>query len=125
MSRLDDLADELQGGRITPPDDPELENACPFLWDYLTVDRWKDGTARLLPRITIDRVPGGYKVCLQDDGLWVKKTVIVHTLAGIPEALEKGLLDAQLPFEPFKSFRNKQGPKVPEGEKRPGQRRKK
>lgn len=120
MSRLDDLADELQGGRITPPDDEALEKACPYLWDYLTVDKWKDGSARLLPRITVDRVPGGYKVCLQDDGLWVKKTVIVQTFAGIAEALEKGLLDAQLPFEPFKSFRNKSGPKVAEGEKKTG-----
>lgn len=124
MSRIDELAYEVGGGRITPPTDPELEAACPFLWDYLTVDRWKDDTARILPRITISRVPGGYKVVIQDDGLWVQKSVICQRLQDVAVALEKGLLDQLLPFEPFKSFRNKSGPKVPDGAERGSKKKK-
>lgn len=123
MSRVDDLADAVGGGRVTPPNDEVVEKEAPFLWDYLTVDRWKDGTSRILPRITISRVPGAYKVVIQDDGLWVQKSIIIQTLADLVGSLEKGLLSDQLPFEPFKSFRNKQGPKVP-GEEKPTRRRK-
>jgi len=123
MGRLEDLARSVVEGRTAPPSDEETEAAAPFLWEFLTLDHWSDGSERLLPRIVIDRCGGGYKVTLQDDALCVKKSVTIRKLGELVTALERVLCDSEQPFESYKSFRNKKGPKVPEKEKRASRKR--
>jgi len=114
MRLIDELQQMVAARVTTPPTDPEVEEHCPFLWQMLTFDKWADGSERMLPVIKIERVSGGYKVTLQDDALCIKKSAMCQTLAGCPAALEKALVDQELPWESFKSYKNKQGPKVPE-----------
>jgi len=39
---------------------------------------------------------------------------MVARLSDVPVALEKAIVDPDLPWESFKSYRNKGGPKVPD-----------
>ena len=123
MALLDDLAKTISEGRIAPPDDPDTEKACPTLWVFLTQHQWGDGTVRMLPQIVIERIGGGYRVTLRDDSLCVRKGATCVTLSEAFTALEKALVDGSVPWEDFKSYRNKQGPKVPVDGKRPGRKR--
>jgi len=124
MRQLEQLAKMVAERRMNPPDDPDVEKTAPFLWEMLTVDAWADGTERLMPQIVIERVPGGYKATLKDDSLCIRKSVLVLHWASIIAALESTLGDDKVPWEAFKSYRNKGGPKIP-GEKtsRPKKRR--
>ena len=74
MGLMEDLAAKRAEGRIFPPVDESVQNKCPLLWEMLTMDRWSDGRRRVLPRILIDRVSGGYLVTLQDDSIMARKT---------------------------------------------------
>jgi hypothetical protein len=123
MDRLGQLQEQLGDGRIAPPPLDQLESSCEFLWTLLTQDTWKDGSKRELSTVVIDRVPGGYRVTLQDHALWVQKRALALTWAEIPNAIEKALCDTNVPWEPYRSFRTKAGPKVSDGKK--GGRRKK
>jgi hypothetical protein len=126
MGILDDLSTAASERTISPPVDPDLEEACPGLWEMLVVDRWGDGTERVLPRIIVDRVAGGFMVTLQDDSLFIKKSVFCAKLAGMGQALETALRDPERPWLRIeKSFRNRHGPKVQDGtkKKRSGQKR--
>jgi hypothetical protein len=117
MGKLEELARAVAERKMPPPDDPEVEAGCPFLWEMLTKERWADDTERILPRVVIERIPGAYKVILQDDSLCIRKETIAKTLQECPRALEKVLNDEDVPWESFKSYRNKGGPKVPEAKK--------
>lgn len=123
MSRVDDLIEQVGEGRILPPDDPAFAMLYPFLWEMLTTDRWGDETERILPRLTIDRISGGYIIGIQDDSLCHKKSVRVLTIEDAWKALEATLNDPDAPWMAFKSYRNKKGPKVQEKEKK-GRRKK-
>lgn len=115
MGILNDLSHSL-ADRITPPPvDPEVEERCPNLWEMLTVDRWGDDSERVLPRIMVDRVAGGYLVTIQDDSLLLKKTCFAARWEDIPKALETALLNPEAPWQRMdKSYRNKLGAKVAE-----------
>jgi hypothetical protein len=122
MGRLDELRNEVADRRLAPPDDSAVEKDCPFLWEMLTSDRWGDNSERVLPTITISRVPGGYRAVLTDDSLWIRKGVVCGTLEEVPRALERALNDSA-PWERMeRSFRNKKGPPIPE-EKKGGRRK--
>jgi hypothetical protein len=114
MAKIDDLARQLAEGRCAPPDDEDVEKACPFLWEILTNDRWGDGKERMLPTIRVERCSGGYKITLQDDSLCQQKRTFAPKWSEIPSAIERALLDPEKPWEPYRSYRNKQGPPVPE-----------
>lgn len=114
MRLIDELQQMVAAKVTTPPTDPEVEEHCPNLWEMLTADKWGDGSERMLPVLKIERVSGGYKATLQDDALCIKKSAHALTLGDVPKALEKALLDQETPWESFKSYKNKQGPKVPE-----------
>jgi len=114
MRLIDQLQMMVAEKVTTPPTDQAVEEACPNLWEMLTQDKWADGSDRILPVLQIERVSGGYKASLQDHALLIKKTAMVGTLAEVPAALERALIDQDVPWETFKSYRNKQGPKVPE-----------
>jgi hypothetical protein len=123
MGKLEELAKAVADRTVTPPDDPEVEQSCPFLWEMLTKSKWGDDSERILPRVVIERISGGYKVILQDDSLCIRKEAFCKTLAECPQALEKALNDDETPWETFKSYRNRGGPKVPEAKKGGRQRR--
>lgn len=114
MGLLNDLARMVAERRFPPPVDAETEEKCPNLWEMLTMEKWGDGSERILPTIKIERVPGAYRVSLVDDSLCIRKAVIVPCLSVAFEALERVLIDPETPWETFKSYRNKKGPPVPE-----------
>lgn len=114
MGILEDLKAVASDRRVTPPDDPETEKQGPNLWELLTQDRWGDGSERVLPTLTISRVPGGYRVVYTDDSLWIKKSVVISRLNELVSVLEASLVDDS-PWEAMKkSYRNKKGPPIPE-----------
>lgn len=117
MDKLETLLAEAGNGRVAPPALDELETLCPFLWQLLTQDQWADGRSRELSTIQIDRVPGGYKITLQDHALWLKKSCMAVNWAEIPQALDRALNDPGVPWEHYKSYRTKGGPVVKEKEK--------
>ncbi len=115
MRRLEELAKAVAERRMNPPDDPEVEKAAPFVWEMLTIDTWGDGSERIMPQLVIERVPGGYKIVLKDDSLCIRKSALATHWCDLLTALEAALVDDELPWETFKSYRNRQGPKVPDG----------
>lgn len=116
-NHVEDLAKQLEAGKMPPPSDPGLEEAAPFLWQMLTMSSWADGTERLCSTIKIERVPGAYRASLVDDALCVRKSVIIRCLEDLVLALERVLPLETVPWEPFKSYRNKKGAKVPDKQK--------
>lgn len=114
MDRLEHLTESMGNGRVTPPDDAQFETNFPFLWTLITEDQWGDGTERQLSTIQVDRVAGGFRVTLQDHALYKKKSAVALRWQDIPAALEAALDDSNVPWEYYKSYRNKKGPKVPE-----------
>jgi hypothetical protein len=125
MSLLQEMAHERADARVTPPDDPELAKECPNLWEFLTEWEWGNGERRVLPRIVIDRAPGGYVVTLQDDSLMAKLSVQCLTLSEAARALEAAMTSSHpgwLHME--KSFRNKKGIEALNGNAVKGARRK-
>lgn len=125
MSRLDELAEKISQGRVEPPAEEMLLEECPFLWEMMTTDKWGDDTDRILPQLVIDRIGGGYRITLKDDALCVMKRATSVSLQGLFKALEEALLSPDVPWESFRSYRNKKGPKVPEAEKKGGRKKRK
>lgn len=122
MRLIEKLAAMVAEKAVMPPSDADVEKIAPNLWEMLTLDKWGDGTERLLPQIVIERVPGGYRATLKDDSLCIRKSALVNRLADVPAALEAVLVDEGIPWETFKSYRNRGGPKVP-GEKTTGRKK--
>jgi len=114
MRLIEQLQEMVAAHTTAPPDDPELEQAAPNLYEMLTLDKWADGTDRILPQLLIERTPGGYRATLKDDALCIRKSALCNRLSDVPAALERALLDREVPWESFKSYRNRGGPKVPE-----------
>jgi len=114
MRLIEQLQQMVAAHVVRPPDDPEVEAACPNLWEMVTIDKWGDGTDRMLPQLVIERIDGSYKITLKDHSLCIQKSAVANRLQDLPAALEKALVDQEMPWESFKSYRNKQGAKVPE-----------
>jgi len=124
MRLLEQLQAAVAAGGCAPPADDHLEAQCPNLWELLTVDRWADDTIRILPEITIERVPGGFKATIKDHSLLIRKSALCLTAGEVFTALETAISDVSTPWEGFQSYRNKKGAKVIE-EKPPRQRKRK
>jgi hypothetical protein len=114
MRLIEQLQQMVAANVVLPPDDPEVSEACPNLWEMITADKWGDGTTRMLPQLIIERVSGSYKVTIKDHSLCIQKSAVANRLHDCWGALEKALVDQETPWESFKSYRNKQGAKVPE-----------
>lgn len=104
------IVDTLRGregaGRIVAPNDDETERQWPWLWELLTVDRYRDKTTRHLPELLIRRVSGAYEVTLRDHASRQQKTAYALTLAGLWESLEAALVDPTRPWKPYDSYLN-------------------
>lgn len=114
MRLIEQLQQMVAANVVLPPDDPEFAEQCPNLWEMLVTDKWGDGTARMLPQLAIERISGGYKATLKDHSLLIQKSAVANRLCDVPKALEAALCDQAVPWEIFKSYRNKAGAKVPE-----------
>lgn len=112
MSALEDMMGQVVEGRVAHPDDPVVEKDCPDLWEFLTLDVYKDKSKRMLPELTVNRVPGGYEVTLKDHEMCSQLSTFSPTLAGLAAALEAALHDPTRPWKPFQSYRNRKGPKL-------------
>lgn len=114
MSALEQMMSQAIEGRISAPSDEDLEQSCPDLWELLTLDKYKDASKRMLPEISVNRVPGGFEVTLKDHEMCLQITTFAPILMDIGRALEAALHDPTRPWKPFQSYRNRKGPKVPE-----------
>lgn len=76
-----------------------------MLWSLLTMDRYSDGTRRVLPTIKIERLSGGYEIVLQEHSSRKQCTVRVNRLDAIPKALERLIsrdMDCWRPYDSHK-----------------------
>lgn len=109
---------------ITPgmpaPYDPKAEEQYPNLWQYLTMSVYSDGTARILPTVTINRQPGCYVVALQDHELMRQVRVESPDLAGVWTALELAIPNPHA-WTAYNSRQNKKKAPFSLRVKKPGQ----
>jgi hypothetical protein len=77
---------------VAKPYDPEVEDKYPNLWQYLSMAEYSDGTPRLLPTVTLNRVPGGYVVSLQDHEMMRQCRCEASTLSSVWEVLEVSIV---------------------------------
>lgn len=112
MSVLQEQTGRVLEGRVTLPDDDQVEKDCPELWEYLTLDQYNGGVKRMLPEITVNRVPGGYEIALKDHELCQQLSTFSPTLGGLAGALEAAMHDPTKAWKVFQSYRNRKGPKI-------------
>lgn len=104
-----DMFEQRQAKRTTPPDDDEIRLGYPAVWQLLTMDRYPAGADRFLPEVVINRVDGGYQAELRDHETCSKKTAYAPKLLDVVKALETAVRDPNVPWMPFKSYRNPKG----------------
>lgn len=68
----------------------------PSLWEFLSVDKFEDGSARRLPTITLFLGADGLQACLNDREQSLAAFVTSSTVEGLWQALDKGLKDDTL-----------------------------
>lgn len=108
-SLIQDLYTAVVNKRVAPPDDEETRFNCPYLWELLTVDRYKDGKDRFLAEITIKRVGGGYVAEVRDHETGQAKQAMALRLHDVFIMLEAALANVESPWRAFKSFLNPKG----------------
>jgi len=105
----------IKNGAPTPPSCPDDSEAK--LRAFLT---YHNGNAK------IDNVPGSmkiepagsmWKITLSSDNMWIKKTFYTADLSTLAADVETALSDGTLPFEVYKSKRQRKNPDKPDGEK--------
>lgn len=88
---------------MIPPDDDQVEKQYPLLWGLITQDSYRDGTVRVLPTIKVERIPGGYRVTLQDHASHLQIAAMSCTLDGIARALESAMRQPEPEWRLYKS----------------------
>ena len=73
------------------------------------MDRYPNEKDRYLSELVITRVDGGYVVELRDHETGRKKAAWSGKLLDLARVLEQALTCAELPWTPFKSYRNPKG----------------
>lgn len=109
MSLVNDLRLQAARGGIRPPADGETCTKYPNVWALVTQDRYDDDTQRFLAEIKINRVDGAYQVAIDDHETCQRKTCLVRSWATILDELELCLVDPEVPWVAFKSYRNPLG----------------
>jgi hypothetical protein len=95
--------------RLTPPDDPIVQELCPDLWDLLTREKYTSGKDRLPADIVIERIEGGYTVTIKDHDSGTAWAFTLDRLENLAVASETALHDPKTRRTTFKSFKNKKG----------------
>lgn len=110
MSIIDSLKGHMQQGGMAIPNDEETRENFPTLWTVLTEGR-VDGGKEIVPaEIKIERVSGGYRVTIQVHACWLLKRFLIQTLGELETAAEIALNSSDVPWERFKSYRQKIDP---------------
>jgi hypothetical protein len=83
--------------------------ACGYrvLWEFLSEAKYEDGTARVLPSVTLFVDETGLKACLNDRDQGQVAFVSAGTLEGLWEALERGLTNCSLDWRSATAKRRK------------------
>lgn len=72
------------------------QKSYPTLWEFLSLDKYDDGSPRRLPTITLFLGPDGLQACLNDRDQSLAAFVTSVSLDGLWQALEKGLKEDSL-----------------------------
>lgn len=83
----------------------------PTLWEFLSLDKYDDGSPRRLPTITIFLGPDGLQACLNDRDQSLAAFVTSVSLEGLWQALEKGLKEDSLDWRRSSNFNGKKSKK--------------
>ena len=102
------LAAKKAGGCL-PVQDPALEQHCPNLYQYLTVNFKSGSKDRVMPEIVINRVPGLFQAVLKDHVTCEQIEAYAATWDGLAPALEAALTAEAPAWKPMKSYRNPRG----------------
>jgi hypothetical protein len=104
-SLVHELLARAGGREVGCPADDDLPEQCPYLWELLVLDRYADGTVRVLPSVRIERVHGGYEVTLQDHASNLQCSVYVSRLKDWPTIMEARMVSSAGAWRPFTSFK--------------------
>lgn len=87
-----------------------LSERMPQLIEFLSAVRYEDGTARVLPTLTIFIEPGCFKACLNDRDQSLVAFITSGSLTGLLEALEAGIGEDTLEWRsPAQGYRKSRG----------------
>lgn len=86
-----------------------MQERCKFFWELMTVDKNADGSDRLLPVLTVSRIPGGYRCVIQDIETSQQKAFSFERLTDLAVAAEYAVIDPRVPWVAFNNKRNPKG----------------
>jgi hypothetical protein len=75
-----------------------------LLWGLLTLNRYRDGSERVLSALAVDRVSGGYMVRLLDHASRQQLSCYATSWRAIPRVIEASLRSANAVWRPYNSF---------------------
>jgi hypothetical protein len=101
---------------MAPPDDENVRRMCPFLWELLTLTTYKDGTARAMPSIKIERTGGGYIATFQDHASNKQLRVPLQKLQDLARTLEAAMAEGRAEWTEYRSYVVKDPRKRPKAE---------
>jgi len=92
------------GAKGSPPAiDPAFASQHPALLEYLTLDRFDDGSRRETASITLFFGDGSFKACLNDRSNKRVAFVSADSPIAVLGALEKGIQEDSLDWRPVKT----------------------
>lgn len=117
MDILRRLKEQQRGVHQTQPIDEVTRTRRPFLWELLTLAAYPNKRLRHTSTVRIKRIPGAFRVTLQNDEEELQLSTEVQTLDEVWDALEAVLCDPETIWQPFKSHLPRHGkPKKQEDE---------
>jgi len=75
----------------------------------LTMDRYRDGKERIPSDLKLERCSGGYMLTIQDHDTGLQKSFPLQRLSDLVVTAEAALLNPDVPWRAFKSYKNKAG----------------
>lgn len=111
------LKEQQRSQHLRQPADETTRTERPFLWELLTLACYSNGQQRHTATIKVTRVPGAFRVELQDDESEQKCFTEVQELNYVWDALEALLSDPSVTWLPFKSYK----PRHPKPKKKDGE----
>ncbi len=97
------LKEQQRAVHHTQPADEATRTRRPFLWELLTLAAYGNGQQRHTSTVRVKRVPGAFRVTLQNDEEQLQISTEVQTLDEIWDTLERILCDPGVVWMPFKS----------------------
>jgi hypothetical protein len=79
------------GGVIQQPAE-EWAAEYPHVWEFISLDKWEDGSPRIPGSITLFAEDGAWKACLNDKGMQLVAFVTARSAEGLFEAMQGALM---------------------------------